>query len=82
MCLAVPGKVIEVDADEAVVELHGNRVRICTLLTPGVRAGGWVLMHAGFAIQTLETEQAARTWGVLEDLEERTVTDESREVLR
>jgi len=68
MCLAVPAKVIERTGDEAVADLHGNRVRINTMLTPEAGIGDWVLLHAGFAIQCLDAEEAAATFGVLEDL--------------
>jgi hydrogenase expression/formation protein HypC len=68
MCLAVPAKLIECEADEAIADLHGNRVRISTLLVPQARIGDWVLIHAGFAIQKLEQDQAEATFAVLEDL--------------
>ncbi len=70
MCLAVPAKLVELNGDEAVADLHGNRIPINTLLTPEAKIGDWVLIHAGFAIQRLEPEDAFRTWTVLEDLEE------------
>jgi hydrogenase expression/formation protein HypC len=68
MCLAVPAKVIERTGDEAVADLHGNRVRINTMLTPEANVGDWVLLHAGFAIQRLDAEEAEDTFGVLADL--------------
>lgn len=71
MCLAVPAKVVDLQGQEAVADLHGNRVRINTLLVPQAEVGDWVLIHAGFAIQRLDAEDATRTWAVLEDLESR-----------
>lgn len=68
MCLAVPARLVEQHGDEAVADLHGNRVRIQTLLVPEATVGDWVLVHAGFAIQQLEADAAVRTWSVLEDL--------------
>ena len=70
MCLAVPAQLIECDGDEAVADLHGNRVRISTLMTPEATVGDWVLIHAGFAIQQLDAEDARATWAVLEDLQQ------------
>ena len=66
MCLAVPAKLLETNGSEAIADLHGNRLRITTLLVPDVQAGDWVLIHAGFAIQRLDEQSAARTWAVLE----------------
>ncbi len=68
MCLAVPARIVSQELDEAVVDLHGNQVRISTMLTPEVRTGDWVLVHAGFAIQHLSQEVAKQTWSILEDL--------------
>ena len=70
MCLAVPGQLVECDADaaEAVVSMHGNRLRISTALVPDARAGDWVLVHAGFAIQRIEGTDLEETWAILEDL--------------
>jgi hydrogenase expression/formation protein HypC len=62
MCLAVPGKVIEHADDEAIIDLQGNRIKISTLLTPGVGVGDWVLAHAGYAISRIEEKDALETW--------------------
>lgn len=71
MCLAVPALLVECDEDQATADLHGNLVPVCTTLVPEARRGDWVLVHAGFAIQKLQAEEARRTWAVLEDLNER-----------
>ena len=69
MCLAVPGKIVECENDRAVVDLNGNRVRISTQLLEEVKVGDWVLLHAGFAIQKLDEEEAKKTWEVLKEME-------------
>jgi hydrogenase expression/formation protein HypC len=69
MCLAVPGKLVKCEGGEAVVDMHGSRLRISTVLTPEAKCGDWVLVHAGFAIQQLNEEEAKETFAVLEDLE-------------
>jgi hydrogenase expression/formation protein HypC len=71
MCLAVPAQVKNCDGNEAVVDLHGNRVRVSTVLSPEVKEGDWVLVHAGFVIQQLTPEAAAETFAVLADLVEK-----------
>ena len=62
MCLAVPGKIIECTGDEALIDLHGNRLRISTVLTPEATVGDWVLAHAGFAISLIGAAEALETW--------------------
>lgn len=69
MCLAVPGTVIEINGDEAVVDLHGNRLRADISLTPEVAAGQWVLVHAGFAIAVVDEQDALETWEYLREYE-------------
>jgi hydrogenase expression/formation protein HypC len=79
MCLAVPGKILEVrGADPAhvgpvgVVDFQGSRVNVSLAFTPEVSVGDWVLVHAGFALSVLDEEEARQTWEYLEpeDLEE------------
>ena len=68
MCLAVPARIVELQSTNAVVDLHGNRVAISTLLTPDAVLGDWVLIHAGFAIQKLDAAAAHETFAILKDL--------------
>jgi hydrogenase expression/formation protein HypC len=65
MCLAVPGRIIACDDAEALVDLQGNRLRISKVLTPEAGVGHWVLVHAGFAITTLDEQDALETWDYL-----------------
>jgi len=68
MCLAVPAKLVRVEGEDAVADLHGNRVQVCTALVPEAVVGDWVLLHAGFAIQRLDEQAACENWNVLRDL--------------
>jgi hydrogenase expression/formation protein HypC len=69
MCLAVPGKVLRKVGDEAEIDLQGNRLTISTVLAPEADEGSWVLVHAGFAIQTLSEEEAKETFELLKGIE-------------
>ena len=59
MCLGVPAKVISIEGQKALVELGGLASEAHTALVPDLKVGDYVLLHAGFAIQTLD-EAAAR----------------------
>ena len=72
MCLAVPAKLIERTLTDGLVDMQGNQVRVSTLLVPDAKEGDWLLIHAGFAIQTIGEEQARETFALLQDLEEAT----------
>lgn len=65
MCLAVPGRVIEVGDGAALVDFQGNRQRVDVTLTPEVQSGQWVLVHAGFSITALAEADALETWDYL-----------------
>lgn len=65
MCLAVPGCVIELRGDRALVEFQGNRAEVSCVLTPEAIVGDWVLVHAGFAIARVEERDAFETWSYL-----------------
>jgi hydrogenase expression/formation protein HypC len=69
MCLAVPAKLVTCEGSNAVADLHGSRVEVSTLLVPGVKQGDWVLIHAGFAIQKLEEDEAKETFALLADMQ-------------
>jgi hydrogenase expression/formation protein HypC len=68
MCLAVPARLVKCRGSNALADLHGNRVEISTVLVPKVKEGDWVLLHAGFAIQTLNEQEAQESWAVVSDL--------------
>ena len=68
MCLAVPARLVQLQGTKAVADLHGNRVEISTVLVPHCKQGDWVLLYAGFAIQTLDEREAQETWAVVHDL--------------
>ena len=61
MCLAIPARIIEIDGDRAKVELTGNIIEAQLGLGDGAAVGDWVLVHAGFAIEKLEPEDAEET---------------------
>ena len=58
MCVAVPARVVETHGSTAKVDFGGVRREIGIDLVPGVRPGQFVLVHAGFAIQTIDVEEA------------------------
>ena len=68
MCVAIPGKVVEIDGTTAKVDFNGNTVKVNTgLIEP--RVGQYVLVHAGCAIEVMEKEQAQELIDLFRDLE-------------
>ena len=83
MCLAVPAKVISLKDIMATVEVDGIRRDISMMLLPEAKEGDYILMHAGFAIQVIDEEEARITTDLLKEVfaDERTTNAESSEVL-
>lgn len=77
MCLAVPGKVVERRADDAIVDIDGNRLHVSVVLTPEAHEGAWVLVHAGFAITEIEESAALETWDYLHAARDLSFLDEA-----
>ncbi len=74
MCLGIPGEIVEVREDHGLpfgkVRFGGITRDVCLAYQPDARPGEFVLVHVGFAIATLDREEAARTWEILEQLGE------------
>jgi hydrogenase expression/formation protein HypC len=61
MCLAIPGKVLSVDGTTGVVDMNGVEIKVGLQLLPQARSGDYVLLHAGFAIQIIDEDEARET---------------------
>jgi hydrogenase expression/formation protein HypC len=72
MCLAVPGKVIEVeDRDDtrmAKVDFGGVVKDVCLAYLPDITVGDYTIVHVGFAIQKLDEASALETLALFESL--------------
>jgi hydrogenase expression/formation protein HypC len=66
MCLAFPGKIIEIIDQQATADFDGVQKNINIGLVPDIEIGDYVIVHAGFAIQQLTKEDA---WQVLQEYE-------------
>ena len=60
MCLAVPAKVVAIEDQLASVEVQGVRRAASLMLLPEAKVGDFVLVHAGFAMQIVDHEEAER----------------------
>ncbi len=62
MCLAIPSKIVEKSDLTAVVDVCGARRQVNLMLLPEeVEVGDYVLAHAGFAMQKVDTEAAEQS---------------------
>jgi hydrogenase expression/formation protein HypC len=70
MCLAIPARIVQLEGDIAVVDAMGNQFRARTTLLPQAKLGDLVLVHAGFAISTIDEEEAKKTWQLIAEIDE------------
>ncbi len=71
MCIAIPGKVLQVEGLHATVDFQGSQVQVNTgLVSP--QPGQYVLVHAGCAIEVMEKDRAEeliQLFGEIEEME-------------
>jgi hydrogenase expression/formation protein HypC len=58
MCLAVPMRIVSRKDIDAVAEMEGVRRNISLMLLPEAEVNEYVIVHAGFAIERLNEEEA------------------------
>jgi len=68
MCLAVPAEIKSVKKDRATVDFGGVRKEVSLGILDGVKAGDYVLVHAGFAIGKVSKREADDSRKALEEL--------------
>ena len=71
MCVAYPGKVLSIENNHARVDFTGSVVPV-NISMVDVAPGDYVLVHAGMAIQKVETEEAKEWVALFRDLEDAT----------
>lgn len=68
MCLAIPAKVIGINGNIAKVDFGDGTLRDVDVSLVEVNVGDYVLVHAGFAIQTLKEDEALKTIELLNEI--------------
>ena len=69
MCLAVPGKIVLREDMLATVDISGVTRQVSMMLLPDAQVGDFVLVHAGFAIQAIDEDEARQTLELFKELE-------------
>jgi hydrogenase expression/formation protein HypC len=70
MCLAVPGKIVEIDKDknQATIDYGNGTKRKANISLLDVSINDYVLVHAGFAIQKLDPKEAQETLDIFRSM--------------
>lgn len=68
MCLAIPARIAAIDEDNlATVDILGVTRQVSIDLTPQAGVGDYVLVHAGFAIEVIDEQQAQETLDLIRE---------------
>ena len=58
MCLAIPGKILEINENSALVDFDGIKQNVVIALIQNPEIGKYVIVHAGYAIEMINEEEA------------------------
>jgi len=72
MCLGIPGEIVEIWEEGGLrngkVRFGGIFREVCLSYVPEAKPGDYVIVHAGFAINTIDEEEAKATLAAAGDL--------------
>lgn len=74
MCLAIPGQIVDITGDDPItrmarVSFGGVIKEVSLAYTPEAVPGDYVLVHVGFALNTVDEEEAQKTLELIRQLE-------------
>ncbi len=69
MCVAAPGKVIEINGSTAVIDYNGNKINTSKGIVD-VKIGDYALVHAGLIIQVIPEDEAKNMIDIFNELGE------------
>jgi len=58
MCLAIPGKILEIDDNSALIDFDGIKQKVIIALIQNPEIGKYVIVHAGYAIEMMNEKDA------------------------
>ena len=58
MCLAIPGKILNIEGNSAIVDFDGIKQSVIIALLQNPEIGKYVIVHAGYAIEQMDEKDA------------------------
>ncbi|KKK41916.1 MAG: Hydrogenase isoenzymes formation protein HypC [Candidatus Lokiarchaeum sp. GC14_75] len=68
MCLAIPGKILEIEDNTALVDFDGIKQKIIIALIQNPEVGKFVVVHAGYAIEMMNEKDALEAIELWEEI--------------
>jgi hydrogenase expression/formation protein HypC len=78
MCLGIPARITAIDGSNATVRIGEIRYSASLLLLDNASVGDYIILHAGFAIEKVNPEEAAETIRLFEQIESDRSPEEAR----
>ncbi len=85
MCLGVPGKIVTIEADSPLrlamgkVSFGGIAKDVCLAYVPEAQVGDYVIVHAGFALNRIDEDEAMEVFRLLREMGELNEVDAPQE---
>ena len=67
MCLAIPSKIVKIEDNVATIDVDGVRREASLVLLENPEVGDYVIVHAGFAINKINEEDALESLKLLRE---------------
>jgi hydrogenase expression/formation protein HypC len=58
MCLAIPGKILNIEGNSALIDFDGIKQKVIIALIQNPKVGKFVIVHAGYAIEMMDEKDA------------------------
>jgi hydrogenase expression/formation protein HypC len=80
MCLAVPGKIIEIYEQSGLlmgkIDFGGVVREVCLTYVPEAKIGDYTIIHVGFALNLIDEKEALETLALLDEISTQDLSDE------
>ena len=76
MCIAIPGRVVAIEDNQAEIDVLGVRRRAGTIIVPELAVGDYVLMSAGMIVEIMDADDAQASIALFQELMELDLDDE------
>ena len=80
MCLAVPGKIIEIYEHTGLlmgkVDFGGVIREVCLTYVPEAKIGDYTVIHVGFALNLIDEKEALETLALLDEISNQDLLNE------
>jgi hydrogenase expression/formation protein HypC len=78
MCLAIPGKILEINGNSALIDFDGIKQNVIIAFIQNPEVGKFVIVHAGYAIEMMDAKAAKEAidqWRELAEDQDLDLTD-------